>query len=206
MKNTDSPAVQLMAHLWGKSQEATGHSWLRLNQGLRDGLFLAVRIGMEFREGDINLIANRFRGGYWFGAGFESFYRCAVEYGNRSAWKAYEAHVKRTPFIWTPADLRPSWGAGGQGMKNPPRLAVGATFRWKGEKVTVTSFNDDKGYLVAQSYTRPESEDCETCGRQKTWPKDKILHRYTITHDDFKTEKARIKKTVDSKTAAAGKD
>ncbi len=189
----ESPAVQLMAHLWGNSQEATGHSWLRLNQGLNEGLFLAVKIGMEFGENDISTIFARFRGGYWFGANFESFYRCAVEYNNRSAWKAYETYVKRTPFIWTPANLSASWGGGGKGVKNPARLVVGATFQWKGEKVTVTSFNDDKGYLVAQSYTREQSEDCEACGHTKTWPKYKILHRYAITHEDFKAAKKSAK-------------
>lgn len=197
-KANESPAVQLIAHLWGKSQEATGHSWLRLNQGLREGLFLAVKIGMEFAENDFNEMYRRFRGSYWMGD-TEQFYRCAVEYNNRSAWKAYETGVKRTPFIWTPADLNASWGGGGKGVTNPPRLVVGTTFQWKGEKVTVTSFNDDKGYLVAQSYTQEESEDCETCGHSKTYPKDKILHRYTITHEDFKAEKKAIK----AKAAAA---
>ena len=49
-------------------------------------------------------------------------------------------------------------------------------------------------YLVAQSYTRTASEDCETCGRTSFYPKDKILHRYTITHEDLKAEKKRLKK------------
>lgn len=190
----DSPAIQLMQLLWRDSQKATGHSWLRLNQGLREGLFLAVKIGLEFRDGDLGEISRRFRGSYWFGADFESFYTCAVVYANRSAWKAYEADAKRTPFIWTPAALRDRWGGGGQGINNPARLTVGCEFVWKGERVTVTSFNDGSGYLVAQSYIRSESEDCETCGHQKTWPKNKILHRYTITHEDFKAEKARLRK------------
>ncbi len=182
-----------MAHLWGNSQNATGHSWLRLNQGLREGLFLAVKIGLEFREGDLGEISRRFRGGYWFGSNFESFYICAVVYGNRSAWKAYEADAKRTPFIWTPARLRDRWGGGGQGINNPSRLTVGCEFEWKGERVTVTSFNYEKGYMVAQSYTRAEGEDCEECGHCKTWPKDKILHRYNITHEDLKSEKKHLK-------------
>lgn len=193
MKNTDSPAVSLMSHLWGNSQEATGHSWLRLNQGLREGLFLAVKIGLEFREGDINEISKRFRGGYWMGSDFESFYTCAVVYANRSAWKAYEAHTKRTPFIWTPATLRDRWGGGGQGIKNPPRLTVGCEFQWKGERVTVTSFNDDKGYLVAQSYSHMDRKNCPKCGNQTEWGKSKIMHRYTITHEDIKAEKKLLK-------------
>lgn len=120
-KSPDSPAISLISHLWGNSQEATGHSWLRLNQGLREGLFLAVKIGLEFNEGDIGEISRRFRGGYWFGANFESFYTCAVVYSNRTAWKAYETASNRTPFIWTPAQLRDRWGGGGQGINNPAR-------------------------------------------------------------------------------------
>jgi hypothetical protein len=193
MKNNDSPAVQLMAHLWEHRQEATGHSWLRMNQGLREGLFLAVKLGLTFNEGDLGEISRRFRGGYWFGADFESFYTCAAVYNNSSAWKAYEADAKRKPFIWKPARLRDRWGGGGQGIENPHRLTVGCELLWKGEMVAVTSFNDIKAYFVAQSYTRPEAEDCETCGHQKTWPKAKILHRYQITHDDLKAEKKRLK-------------
>jgi hypothetical protein len=59
MKKTDSAAVQLMAHLWGHRQEATGHSWLRMNQGLNEGLMLAVKLGLEFGENDLGEIAKR---------------------------------------------------------------------------------------------------------------------------------------------------
>ena len=183
-----------MSMLWDHRQEATDHSWLRMNQGLREGLFLAVKLGLEFHENDIGEISKRFRGGYWFGDNFESFYTCAVVYGNRSAWKAYETYANRKPFIWTPARLRQTWGGGGQGINNPHRLTVGCEFVWKGEWVTVTSFNDEKCHLVAQSYSRPEGERCESCDSQKTWPKQKILHRYTITHEDLRMEKAAFKK------------
>ena len=190
----DSPAVKLMSHLWNHKQEATGHSWLRMNQGLREGLFLAVKLGLPFSEDDIGEISRRFRGGYWFGADFEAFYTCAVVYSNRSAWKAYEKSANRVPFIWKPATLRDRWGGGGQGINNPHRLTVGCEFIWNGERVTVTSFNDVKGNLIAQSYTRHDGEDCKKCGHPLTSPKDKILHRYTITHEDFKAAKA-AKKT-----------
>jgi hypothetical protein len=192
-KIQDSPAVQLIEHLWNHRQEATGHSWLRMNQGLHQGLMLAVKLGLTFEEGDINTIAERFRGGYWFGDNFESFYTCAVVYGNRSAWKAYEAHRNRTPFIWTPARLSETWGGGGQGINNPPRLTVGCEFQWKGERVKVTSFNDDKEYLVAQSYKWNETKNCEKCGKALTYPKQSIVHRYTITHEDLKEAKKAIK-------------
>lgn len=189
-KEMDSPAVQLMEVLWRNSQHATGHSWLRLNQGLREGLFLAVKIGLEFHENDIAAVRSRFRGGYWFGDSLESFYHCAVTFGNSSAWKAYEAYVSRKPFIFNPAKIDAHYGAGGQGINNPPRLVVGARFTWSGEKVVVTSFNDEKGHMVAQSYTQEESVSCDTCGHQTTWPRPKTMHRYTITHEDLKKAKA----------------
>ena len=194
MKPKNSPVVELMAHLWRESQVGTGHSWLRLNQGLHDGLFLAIRIGLKFEENDINEIEKRFRGGYWFGCNFESFYRTAVAYGNRSAWKAYEAYTKRKPFILTPASLRGD-GGGGKGISILPRLVVGAQFTWEGESVTVTSFNDDEGYLIACAYTQGESEDCEACGHQKTWPKNKMVHVHRITHEDLKLVKEGQPKT-----------
>jgi len=185
-----------MEHLWNHRQEATGHSWLRMNQGLHGGLMLAVKLGLTFNEGDLNVIALRFNGGYWFGSNFESFYTCAVVYGNRSAWKAYEAHTKRIPFIWTPAHIREHWGGGGQGINNPPRLTTGCEFDWKGERVTVTSFNDEKGYFVAQSYKWNETEDCEKCGHPLVYPKQEIVHRFTITHDDLKAAKVARKKVA----------
>jgi hypothetical protein len=194
MKN-ESRVIQLMSALWGGSQVATGHSWLRLNQGLHDGLFLAIRIGLKFEENDLEEISKRFRGGYWFGCNFESFYTVAVVYGNSSAWKAYEHWKGRKPYILKPAKVRERFGGGGQGINNPPRLVVGAEFIWNNEWVKVTSFNDTLGYMVAQSYTQNESKSCGKCGYQLTWPKEKILHRYSITHADLKLVKKDQPKT-----------
>jgi hypothetical protein len=187
-RETESAAVRLMAILYRDGQEATGHSWERLNAGLYDGLMLAVQIGLKFDEGDIDVIAKRFNGGYWFGAEFERFYNVAVQSGNDSAWKAYEFRYGRKPFIWSP------FRRDGITINSPSRLTRHAEFHWKGELVRITSFNDEKGYLVAQSYTQAEGEDCEACGNRKTYPEKKILHRYQITHADFKAEKAARKK------------
>ena len=192
----ESSALGMIHHLWAHKQEATGHSWLRMNQGLREGLFLAVKLGLAFNTSDLEEISKRFRGGYWFGSNFESFYTCSVVYRNRSAWKAYEAWASRTPFIWKPATLRESWGGGGQGINNPERLTVGCEFEWQKELVTVTSFNDAKGYLTAQSYKRDEPEECELCGRQTTWSKDTVLHRFKITHGDLHIAKKAARRKV----------
>lgn len=190
MAKKESAVVQVMSQLWNNKQQATGHSWLRMNQGLRDGLFLCVRLGLEFGEDDLSSIYNRFRGGFWFGSNFEHFYTTAVIYGNRSAWKAYEKYARRTPFIFKPARLRDTWGAGGQGINNPPRLTVGAEFAWSGEWVSVTSFNDEHGYLIAQSYMLDKSDNCKACGQSKNHPQRRTLHRHKITLDDVKNAKA----------------
>lgn len=183
----NSAAFELMSHLWEHRQEATGHSWLRMNQGLREGLLLAVKLGLAFHEDDIGKIYSKFRGGYWFGSNIESFYTCAVVYGNRSAWKAYECWASRTPFIYKPASLRDQWGGGGQGINNPARLTIGCEFSWKGETIRVTSFNDAKGYLTAQSYQWIDGKECSECEQELPCERgeSKPLHRFTITHDDL---------------------
>ena len=198
-EDKDSSAVELMAHLWDHRQERTGHSWLMMNQGMREGLMLAVKLGLEFHEGDLGVINKRFRGGYWFGDNLESFYTCAVVYNNRSAWKAYEFYTRRIPFILTPARLRETWGGGGQGINNLPRLTVGCEFQWKNEIVKITSFNDANASFTAQSYAWNKSEDCKECGHPLVYPKQKIVHRYTITHDDLKA--AKKEKKMESKNS-----
>jgi hypothetical protein len=45
-----SAAIQLLDVLWDHRQEAVGHLWLRLNQGMRGGLFLAVEMGLFDRR------------------------------------------------------------------------------------------------------------------------------------------------------------
>ncbi len=186
----DSPAIQLIAQLWNHRQESTSHSWLRMNQGLHEGLMLAVKLGLTFDENDIDVLFERFRASYWIGSDTEVFYVLSVYFGNRSAWKAYETHRKRIPFIWTPAQLEI---AGNRTMLNPPRLTVGCRFTWKDEEVKVSSFNDEKGYLNALSFIRDDGLSCEKCGSFTTWPKSKTLHQYKITHDDLKAAKKALK-------------
>jgi hypothetical protein len=81
-------------------------------------------------------------------------------------------------------------------------LIVGAEFFWKGERVKVGSFNDAKGCFFANSITRDvEQENCPICRNITKWPKDKILHRYTITHAMLAEEKKRL--ASDTKIARA---
>lgn len=182
---TLSSAMQLLTVLWDHQQEETSHSWLRINQSMRQGLMLAVEMGLHFEPDDLRDCHRGFRAGYWVGESLEDFYRRAVCYGNASAWKCYETYCGRKPFIWPGASLSHNYGGGrmGEGL---PRLVEGAEFQWYGEAVIVTSFRDgDEPAVIACSYTRtpgekcPRCPDCYSCG---TSGKEKILHRYTITH------------------------
>jgi len=189
----DSPAIQLLQLLWDNRQKETGHSWLKLNHAMENGLRLAIRMGMTFNEGDISVCFNRFRAGYWFGADSEWIYREAVLYRNASAWKCYEAWTKRKPFIVKGASIYVNTGDGPAG-KGLARLIVGAEFVWNGERVRVGSFNDVKECLSANSITSDQAEErCVTCGSITKWPKDKILHRYTITHEMLAEERKRLR-------------
>lgn len=190
-----SPAVEMIRHVWRQAQRATGHSWLRFNHALHDALRLAIESGMEFHIDDFELIAKEFRSGYWVGADTEWIYSTAVAVGNASAWKAYEHHWGRKPFIIP-------WATGGTGFRGGggrtlsgtlPRVIIGSQFKWKDERVTVSSFNDEKGYLTAISHTRTGRNYCDECGSIRPGGEEKILHRFTITHADIKAAKAERK-------------
>jgi hypothetical protein len=171
MTGKDSPVLQFMQIAWDNAQRGTSHSWLRLNQGLRAALFLTVEMGFEWENGDYNEAMKRFNGGYWIGAeGFEMLYRTAVLYRNASAWQCLEAHANRKPFILKGARLH-IHGNMGNGLA---RLVVGADFLWNGERVTVTSFNDEKGQVLACSYGKDSR---------------KVKAVYKITHADLKAAK-----------------
>ena len=195
MKTQDSPAIQLLTLLWENRQKETSHSWLKLNHSMSDGLRLAIRMGLTFNLGDIELCHKRFRAGYWFGADIEWIYQLAVLYRNASAWKCFEDYRKRKPFIVKGAKLDTHTGDGpcGSGLA---RLVVGAEFTWNGEKVKITSFNDVNGSFVAVSYRRDgEWQWCSKCKGEIKSPKEVVARRYTITHADLAAErKERLRK------------
>jgi len=181
-----SPALQLLTLVWQHKQEATGHSWLRLNQAMQSALNLAVEAGMRFGPDDLkDTNLGQFRPGYWFHG--EAFYNRAVAYQNASAWYAYENACGRKPFIVKGAKMSDFRNYGvGRMDGDLPRLVLCAEFEWNGETVTVTSFNDNKGELIACSYRRSPDELCEKCSRCTFSGRSKLLHRYTITHADIR--------------------
>ena len=180
---TPSPALQLLTLVWQHCQEATSHSWLKLNHAMLAALQLAIEAGMRFDTADFDVIFDRFRGGYW--CGLELVYSTAVLYRNSSAYLDIEREMGRKPFIVKGASITADTGDGrsGEGLA---RLIIGAGFRWKGEQVTVTSFNDKRGNVTACSYSFGGTESCSECGRVTKWSERKLLHRYTITHADIK--------------------
>lgn len=191
-EDSDSPAIRMLTVIWQNSQEATGHSWLRLNQAMRGGLMLAVEAGLTFEVGDLAECGKRFNAGYWFGENIEDFYRRAVCYGNSSAWKCYEEWAQRKPFILAGARVHANYGGGRMG-ESLARLVEGAEFVWNGERVKVSSFNDKNGSFTACSYTYEPGVNCEKCNRLTAYPESKLLHRYTITHAMLAEEKKRTK-------------
>jgi hypothetical protein len=180
-----SGAIQLLSATWRHSEKTCKHSWRTLNDAMHTALHLALTSGMEFYEDDFAYMSKEFRLGYWCGD-LEMFYKAAVEVRNASAWKAFEHHRGRVPYIFPQALY---------GTKIVPvRLVVGAKFRWRDHDVTVTSFKDAGPYLNACSHIRTEREDCPTCHGCKTYPTQKVQHVFQIDHQDLKDERNRLKR------------
>lgn len=166
----DSDAIHLLRFVWDNHSAETKHSWGRINIAMRSALQLAVGAGLTFTENDLAVVYSEFRGEYWMSDSDEWFYSQAIMEGNGSAVKEYERFKSRDPIIADGIDY-PSWPStyahSSLGSKRG-RLAVGFKFRWKGETVTVTSFNDEEKCLTACSYHG-------AIGRRK------IKKRYRIT-------------------------
>ena len=114
----------------------------------------------------------------------EDHYSLAVLCGNTSFARAYEALRARKPFLGQGLnyhDQNRRFGVrGGTTEKTQGRLILGASFDWMGEKVTVTSFHDDKQTLIACSYHPTESEYSQN---------GKIKKRYRITHEEWQVNR-----------------
>lgn len=174
--------------MWQHVQRATSHSWLKLNRAMDRTMMLAVKAGFKFADHDLSLMFKRFRAGYWVGD-LEYFYRTAVLYRNSTAYHAFETWAGRKPFIVKDSSIHVNTGDGpaGNGLV---RLVVGAQFQWKGERVTVTSFNDRNGTVLACTYKpRTAPKACKKC-HQQDWSTAsrgpvKIAKRFTISHKDL---------------------
>ena len=176
-KGSRSPAYTLCQHVWDHVQEATRHSWERLNATMAGALGLAIGGGLRFEVADFVDIFDDFRGDYWgaYGTGgWEGYYRKAIQCGNMSAVKSFESWKGRPPFI---VDDREEWGFSGP----KKRLYAGAEFRWKGEHATVTSFSQDGPAVIACSYKDRQNPDA--------YERAKIARRYTISVADIHADR-----------------
>lgn len=180
-----SPAVQLVDLVW----RMTGvRSWIRLNHTMQDALALAIKSGLHFEPGDIELLYRSFNGHRWFGD-CEWVFRLAVQRDNVPACVSYEQWVKRDPFI---LDGR--------------RLYVGAPVDFKhlvnaeGRTALVTSFAKDGMSLIVCTY--PEAHYLGRAGEEMVWPSGKPLRRITLgLYDVRNIERARVKARKAAKEA-----
>ena len=178
-----SSVIKLLDLVWGSTNSATEHSYERLNHAMRHTLELAIGAGFEFKEGDIQHIFNSYRSGYWLSESSEWIYTNAITVGNMSAIKSFEWAVSRHGFLADDVDIgvQRSSFVHLVGDRKRERLCVGASFAYRGLRLTVTSFSDDSSYVNACSYV-PKDE------YQK-----KIDKRFKITRDDIISERAERK-------------
>lgn len=143
---TESTALVLVRHVWDNYQEATAHSWRRLNAAMHDAVSLAIRAGLQFATPDFATMFADMRGDYWFGYGpeqrGEGLYKIAVEYANLSACVSFETWKGRPPFIY-----------GGR------RLTADAAIEHFGDlhRARLTSFADDGQSIVLCTYKEREA-------------------------------------------------
>jgi hypothetical protein len=139
----DSPALQLLKLTWRSVAKGKSFAWRDVNQGMQEAMELAIKRGFVFRVGDFEYIAENMGARRWFGVTDngksriygEGFYSLACEVGNASAYQSFEYWMERKPFI-----------IDGQ------RLHLRSRFDFRGDKLTVTSFDRASNYVVAVKY------------------------------------------------------
>lgn len=124
----------------------------------------------------------------WYGVG-EGHYSLAVRCGNLTFAYAYEKLRGRIPFIGIGLDYDhrcyPNYSKHATQAKSAGRLVLFTEFLWKGETVSVTSFNDKKHSLIACAYY-PDS---------RGYTPSKVKKRFTIIVAEFKQEMSKRRKS-----------
>lgn len=120
-----SPAIRFLAALWDGMPRG---SWRTVNTSMHQALHLAIEAGLEFELGDFEVMADRFRVGYWIGeSGYDRAYATAARARNTSACRCLEDHLEMRPWIL--------YGH---------RLAVGFRLHWEREAHGhITTLEDD---------------------------------------------------------------
>jgi hypothetical protein len=147
---------------------------------------------MEFVKEDWDL--RGFNPDRWVGETMEHYYRMAVIVGNRSAIETYEAWVARKPIIADEVQMQGRYYYGNEGgythgeagTRKRERLVIGCQFVYRGETVEVTSFA--AGAANCCSY-KPQEKD------ERGYDKGprKIMHRYTVTPESIRLDRAERK-------------
>jgi hypothetical protein len=141
-KVTMSPAVRLVELLAEKMREES----VQARPGLiRKAIELAVEAQMRFDLDDFSKIHREYP------YHDESAYRFVVESGNASALAALEKYIKRDPFLYDALDEA--------GKK---RLYVGASFKWDGLFVKVTSIKDKNNLIACHQQYDQETRETKT--------------------------------------------
>lgn len=175
-KARSSSVIELLDLVYASTNDATSHSYERLNHAMRNSLKLAIGAGFKFDIDDVAYILSNYRSGYWVGASDEWIYGDAIAVGNTSAIASYEAVKSREPIIADDVDLQLDFRnpyLHQSGTRQRERLCVGATFTFRGQTLTVTSFATDSSYANACLYVNR-----------------KVSKRFKITREEIIADRA----------------
>lgn len=208
-KEKRSPVIELLDTVYAESLKADPRSWQRVNYAMRDALQIAIGSLFEFSGDDFKYIVDHYRSGYWLGEDVERWYSECVASGNSSAYMSFEKMKgNRAPLIADSVDPVESKFAHVTGIRAKERLHVGASFTWKGHRVTVTSFSSD-GSCTACAYAPRDSAPEPTkavanamvavqkAGWSVNWyakESRKPIRRFRITRDDLIADRAERKR------------
>jgi hypothetical protein len=215
-----SMVLRYLDDVWNHVTSGVPSSYERMNHTMDRAVRLAVG-AFEFEEGDWREIVLGYRSGYWLRT--EPMYAAAIINENASAVASIEKYLGRTPLI---ADGVRLCSYGGDrnvhsaGHRQKERLHVGASFRWKGEYVTVTSMGNDSAIACSYKPRKGKPTDDEfakwlrhrglpdvkkvpkralellrqMCDEQSHDYSNKVLKRYTITREAIIAERAERKR------------
>lgn len=186
-KKLESPAYQLLKHVWDNEGYKMDRSWARLNGAMQDALSLAISSQMRFELEDFQRISGDFRIGYWGGADgehmlAERYYSLACKVSNMSACLSFEHWKGRKPFLVLRSER--------EDVK--VRVHLGATFQWpdwKAKKmltVHCTSFSSD-----GTSFGAVERESVKA--KSGNYWREKVKRRFSINHEQIAEYHAKLR-------------
>lgn len=191
-KQTESQVIQFLRLAWKNSDAGVPFAWERLNHTMAAAMRVALG-AFKFEPGDYATAMKEFNGGRWCDP--EGSYATAVANGNTSACVSIEKYLGREPIIADDVKMAGRYDSNTHLIadRQKERLHVGAGFTWKGDRVKITSFSGNAA--IACSYRKVgEEESCDKCGHSRSWPREKVAKRYTITREAIIAERAERKR------------